>query len=158
MSNQNENQAMDLLGLLDEAQEAAIDTSRPYPEDGEYEAVIEKLEPPRVEIIKKQGPNFGKSIVLMDVHYRLKDWKIEGRDETPTIKSAIFIDLNESGRLDMAKGKNIQLGLLKEATGCNKPGSSPRDVMGVPLKVRVKNEANGENTNTRVVKWAPLPN
>lgn len=145
-----------LDSLFEDALEAQIDTSRITPPDGEYTATIEKIHKPRL-VETKKGPNAGKTNVIVDFEYRLHEWREEGYDNLPTIKSGIFVDVNAAGKLDTSKGKNRTLGLMLEAAGLNAEKMRPADLFGSTLTVRVKTETDGQNTNTRVQNWASAP-
>lgn len=69
-----------------------------------------------------------------------------GREEV-TVKQSIFLDLTDSGTLDMGKGKNVGLGRLREALGLNTPGqafSFPM-LVGRPAKLTVTHRVVGED-------------
>lgn len=42
--------------------------------------------------------------------------------DNPQVRQTIWLDLTDQGGLDMGKGKNVQLGKLREALGQNTPG------------------------------------
>lgn len=90
----------------------------PCPE-GEYPAVIDSIKPRTFKTRDgEQGACldiFWNPQVPADVQQAL------GRD--PKVKQTLFLDFTQSGNLDMGKGKNIQLGRLREAVGQNKPGA-----------------------------------
>lgn len=154
----SENTEFNLNDLLDQQQEAAIDTSMLRPDDGEYEATIVKFGELKV-ITAKQGKNVGKDYTLLEIYYELNSWNPPEGEQRPLIKSAIFVDIGPDGRLDFSDPrKNQALGKIKEACGCNKPGSTLADILNSSLIVQVKNETKGENTNTRVTKWAARGN
>jgi hypothetical protein len=65
-----------------------------------------------------------------------------------TVRQQFYLDLTESGGLDMGKGKNVQLGKLREAFDMNKPGE-PFSIMamqGRPAKIVVAHRVNPKNT------------
>jgi len=89
---------------------------------GEYPALITK-----VEARQQQNPNDPAQLwTILDVTYGIDDQAV--REETglpkPTIRQSIFLDLNEGGTLETGKGKNVNLGRLREATGLNQPGQA----------------------------------
>lgn len=72
-------------------------------------------------------------------------WEIVGTEantiadrEKIVVTQGVMLDVNGSG-LDMGKGKNIQLGRLREALGLNVPGQpfSPRMLLGRSGKVSI---------------------
>ncbi len=73
-------------------------------------------------------------------------WAIEGTPANQLAERAkivttqgVMLDITESGGLDMGKGKNVQLGRLREAVGLNAPGTpfSFRMLIGRQAKVSV---------------------
>ena len=63
---------------------------------------------------------------ILDVTYAIDDQGV--REETglpePTIRQSIFLELGADGKLDSGKGKNVNLGRLREAVGLNQPGQA----------------------------------
>ena len=93
---------------------------------GEYPAMIKT-----VEARQQQNPNDPAVLwTILDVTYAIDDAGV--REETglpePTIRQSIFLDLNEEGedigKVSSAKGKNVNLGRLREAVGLNQPGQA----------------------------------
>lgn len=64
-----------------------------------------------------------------------------GRD-TSTVVFEAMLDILPGGGLDMGKGKNVQLGRIREATGLNDPSApfSFRMLAGRPIKASVIHE------------------
>lgn len=65
----------------------------------------------------------GDERVLVDLTWEVlsdEAKKATGRDK-PTVRQTIFLDLTDEGGLDFSKGKNIQLGRVREAVGQNDP-------------------------------------
>src|SRR5690606_13053223 len=78
---------------------------------GEYHAVIEKVDIPADRKNKDGDP-----IYPLDVTWEILDEGVKaqlGRDKV-TVRQSIFLDITESGALDMGKGKNVPLGKLRE--------------------------------------------
>lgn len=97
---------------------------------GEYTAIIKEVAKPR-----KAADSY-----VMDVTYLIQDDQLKeklGRE--PTVRQGIFLDLTDSGTLDMSKGKNVSLGRLREALGQNGNGPwNPMMLTGAgPIKVSV---------------------
>jgi hypothetical protein len=102
----------------------------PVPE-GEYQAAIASVTP--------RTTSTGKALLSIG-------WKVDdeaARTATgmaePTVFQTIWLDITESGGLDMGKGKNVGLGKLRDALGQNKPGSpwSPGMLVGQVALVKV---------------------
>lgn len=72
--------------------------------------------------------------------------ELSGNPE-PLIRQTVWLDLTEMGGLDTGKGKNRQLGLLREAAGQNVTGKpwSPSQLLGINAVVQVVHSLrNGE--------------
>jgi hypothetical protein len=71
---------------------------------------------------KRDDPSV--SGLALDIQWEIQDEAVKsfcGRDKI-ICKQGIMLDLTESGELDMGKGKNTNLGKLREALGLNTPG------------------------------------
>lgn len=117
--------AFDADTFMNETLDDALDTKVvPIPE-GEYEATIEDVVVRQFEskkIDEKTGAP--RVITTLDITYLLLDNRVAqelGR-ETVKVRGNIFLDLNEFGKIDTSKGKNISLGRLREAVRQNTPG------------------------------------
>ena len=89
---------------------------------GEYPAMIKT-----VEARQQQNPNDPTVLwTILDVTYAIDDAGVrEETDQTePTIRQSIFLDLGDDNKLDTGKGKNVNLGRLREAVGLNQPGQA----------------------------------
>jgi len=99
-----------------------MDTSfTPIPA-GEYPALIKSVD------ARQQPSHKDPSLTwtILDVTYAIDDQGV--REETglpePTIRQSIFLDISDDGKLDGGKGKNVNLGRLREAVGLNQPGQA----------------------------------
>lgn len=101
---------------------------------GEYVAIIEDVKP-------RAWSNEKGSGISLDVIFSIadNDGKIqEAISRPPKLTSGYFTDLTPDGTLDWGKGKNVQLGRLREALGQNKPGVewTPNSLKGAgPIKL-----------------------
>lgn len=118
----------------------AIDTTIiPVPE-GEYPAQVANA--PRFRTIDtKDGERH-----VMDVSWLVDDEnvkKVTGL-ERPMCRQTVFLDITEEGGLDISKGKNRQLGLLREAVGQNSAGRpwAPAMLEGQTAHVRIEHSPN----------------
>lgn len=107
---------------------------------GEWTSLIEK-----VNVRPWQSKDGLKSGLALDVTHNLDNAEVKKameRDKV-TITQGIMLDLTANGTLDMGKGKNIQLGRLREATDLNKPGVPFNFQMfeGKVVKVKVSHKA-----------------
>ena len=57
-----------------------------------------------------------------------------------TLTDSVFVDTTPSGGLDMAPGRNRGLRRYYDATGLNKPGSTPNHLSGQLIKATAKHE------------------
>lgn len=112
---------------------------------GEYLAVIEKIE--AREWQKKDDPSVnGKSL---DVTWNIDDPEqkaIIGRDKL-LVRQSVGLDFTDAGGLDMGKGRNAQLGRLREAVGQNRAGQAWGFSMlvGGMAKVKVSHRPDDRN-------------
>lgn len=104
----------------------------PVPE-GEYPALIK-------DVAARQTQSEKGTFTILDITWQIDDPAVAeavGMD-SPTVRQSIFLDTTESGGLDLGKGKNVQLGRLREAVGQNDSGPwSPSHLAGQVAKVRV---------------------
>lgn len=122
----------------------ANDTVIIPPDDGEYQATIEKIDFRPWQ--SKSDPS--KAGVALDVTWELNSEAAKartGRDKV-TVRQGLMLDTLDNGGLDMGKGKNIQLGRLREALSQNTPGRpwSPSMLVGNMAKVLVKQRIDGD--------------
>mgnify|MGYP001618535890 FL=1 len=106
---------------------------------GEWTSLIEK-----VNVRSWQSKDGTKSGLALDVTHNLDDAAVKQameRDKV-TITQGIMLDLTANGTLDMGKGKNVQLGRLREATGLNVAGQPFSFPMfeGKVVKVKVSHK------------------
>jgi hypothetical protein len=110
---------------------------------GEYLAITE--EPIIRNWTSKDG---SKSGIALDVPLAIDDAKVRaelGREKV-SVRFGIMLDLNDSGGIDTGKGRNVQLGRLREALDLNQPGKpfSFRMLAGRPVKVSIKHRVDGD--------------
>jgi len=109
---------------------------------GEYPATITKIE--------FKTTDKGRTIV--DLTWKIQDLdgtiKAETGREEVTIRQGVFLDITAQGTLDVSKGKNINLGKVRTATGNNIQGKAFRfaDLQGAQAKVQVSHRA-AENSD-----------
>lgn len=114
-------------------------TLNPIPE-GEFVAAIDKT---NIRVIEKSGS------VILDVTWKIDDAKVaeETGIASPQVRQSVFLDITPSGGLDFGKGKNVQLGRLREALNQNNAGQpwSFGNLLGAVAKIRVTQRIDGEN-------------
>lgn len=127
--------------LNTETSESTSTTYTPIPEN-EYTACVKEIKP--------RSTTSGKAI--LDVVWSIddQDGSIEAATglKQSTVRQSIFLDITESGGLDIGKGKNVQLGKVREALSQNTPGKvwRPGDLIGGVAKVQVKHRMDGDAT------------
>lgn len=102
----------------------------PVPE-GEFNAVVE-------DVSVRQA----KDSVILDIKWSVDDEGVRQATglPTPTVRQSVFLDVTPSGGLDASKGKNVQLGRIREAMKQNTPGQpwAPAMLKGCVARVSVK--------------------
>jgi hypothetical protein len=147
----------DAESFLNQTVEDANDTQRLQVPAGEYIAQIESVK--AREWKKRDDPTVHG--VSLDVNWNVDDANIRqlfGRDKV-LCPQGVFLDLTESGNLDFGKGKNSDLGRLREATGLNTPGQPFAFTMltGKVAKIKVKEVVQDDGTiRSRVVAVAKI--
>lgn len=104
--------------FMSSTSEGEMDTEFTPVPVGEYPAVVKKL-------ATRSGSSEKGDWAVLDVTWGIDDAqvsKITGFD-SPSVRQSIFLDVTESGGLDLGKGKNINLGQLREALGQNGSGA-----------------------------------
>jgi hypothetical protein len=127
--------------FLSQSVEGELDTTRPRSEPGEYQATIISTEARSFYSEKKQRDYF-----VLDVFWDVDDEAVKAitDQDTNQIRQTIFLDISDTGGLDMGKGKNIGLGKLREAVGQNQAGPwSPSMLNGQRATVRVEQDDAG---------------
>jgi hypothetical protein len=126
--------------------EGELETKRPVIPAGQYPGQISKVTPRSGTIGK--GDNAGKTWASLNVLIEVQDQALAeelGQDKL-FVNHNVFLDLDDNENIDMRKGKNINLGKLRDAVGQN-DGSpwSPNMLLGQPVQVDV---TVGVNPNT----------
>ena len=100
--------------------------------EGEFQAVIDTVTP--------RTTGTGKA--LLSVRWKVDDEGV--RNQTgmaePSVFQTVWLDVTEQGGLDFGKGKNVQLGKLRDALNQNAAGKpwAPGMLVGGIAKIRVK--------------------
>jgi len=85
---------------------------------GDWFAVIEKVGARQI-----QQDGGARTSIVLDVTWLVEDDNAKaqaGRDNL-SVRQSVFLDLDASGGIDVAEGKNVGLGRLREALGLNDP-------------------------------------
>lgn len=126
----------------------AFSTQDPEIPAGEYTGIVEKITPR--QITPKDG---GEARLLIMIDWQVDDEnvrKICGRDKV-IAQQKLWLDTEPNGTLSTGKGRNAQLGRLREAVGQNKPGKpwSWSMLLGQVATVKVMSEAGTEEYEGR---------
>lgn len=96
----------------------------------------------------RSGNKDGKDWAFLDVTYDIDDAAVKAELGRDVIKltQGVSLDFTPNGGLDFSKGRNVNLGRLREAVGLNKPGEpfGFRMLVGKPVKIVV-----GHSPSTR---------
>lgn len=132
--------------------ESFLNTETTDSNDTQYTPVPEGEFPACVKDIKARTTSSGKAV--LDVNWKIDDAGVEaatGMKEN-TVRQSIFLDITENGGLDNGKGKNVQLGKLRDALGQNASGKAwrPGMLVGGVARVKVSHRMDGDNIYTDV--------
>ncbi len=122
----------------------------PIPE-GNWFSQVEKVA--FREVTQKKD---GLKRAVMDVTWAILDDSVKKatKIDKPMARQTVFLDLNEQGGLDMGKGRNIQLGRLREAVSQNRSGKpwSPANLTGQSANVEIKQRIEGDDIYSDIKK------
>jgi hypothetical protein len=101
-----------------------------------------------------------KSGLKLEIQWQIEDENVKkfcGREKV-MCRQSIMLDLNDSGGLDLGKGRNIGLGKLREALGMNVPGVpfSFQMISGRMAQGYVQHRVDGENVYAEIKRVAKL--
>lgn len=127
----------ELDDFLSSSNQAVLDDKFNQIPAGEYPAQV-SMDDKAIEVTK--GEKEGKPWAQMAVKFEILD--VTGEVEKnlgrkPNITYRFFIDLDENGRPDYSKQKNVRLGQILSATGNNKPGWKGSDIKGKQCKIKI---------------------
>lgn len=93
-----------------------------------------------------------KGQVILEVVWQPSDAEVQAQfklEKLPTVRQGIFLDVTESGGLDMGPFKNAELNKLREVFGLNATGLkwSFADFIGKPAKIKVEQRVNKDDAN-----------
>ena len=83
-----------------------------------------------------------KTYTGVDIPVKLDTSSLKDYPESVILTYGFLLDLNDSGGIDLAPGKNGRLRTLREALGMNSPGApfSFRSIEGRQIRVKIKHE------------------
>jgi hypothetical protein len=128
---------LDPKQFLDATYNEANSTELVTVDEGEYQAIAGEVD--MTEWTGKKDPS--KSGFKLTIPWEIDDQAMRAKTgrERIIIRQDIMLDMSPQGMLDFGKGKNVQLGRLREALGLNQPGKpfSFRQIPGQAAKVKV---------------------
>lgn len=113
-----------------------LETSYSPIDEGEYTAVIEKVEAATVGSEDKP---------VLNVFWSIDDAGVKEATglDNPTVRQTIWLDIGGNGQLEAGKNKNVVLGKLRTALGQNTGAPwAPTMMIGKVAKVRVSHTTN----------------
>lgn len=103
---------------------------------GEWGATISKVDVRGGESEKTESGIWAAYNVTWDINDP-EAKRLAGREKLSS-RQTVFLDLTADGTIDMAKGRNIRLGKLRDAIGQNQPGMAWNPMMMVGHSAVVK--------------------
>jgi hypothetical protein len=142
--------------------DAQLDTIIQQCPEGEYKAMIDDFTNDAFRTF--QSKNDGRDFTVFAPPFVIQDPNVGaqlGRDKVTVFHKGMFLDLDAAGGLDTGKGKNVDLGRLREAVGQNKAGPWNFNMLkgAGPVIVKVVHEADQrdkEKKYARVTKVVKL--
>lgn len=136
------------------------DTFASTPVEGELDTKFTPVPPNEyTAAITKYDFRTPKDSVIMDVYWSVDDEEAKEATgmEEPTVRQSVFLDVTSEGGLDMGKGKNIQLGRLREALGQNGPDPwTPDMLVGAVARIKVEHSQHNGNTHANVTSVSKI--
>lgn len=130
--------------FINQAVTGANDTVIAQCPEGSYRAEVgDRLEVREVETKK------GDTRHILRINWDILDDAVraELEREHVYVRQDLWLDFDETGALDMGKGRNVDLGRIREAVGKNDPNEpfAPRDLIGCLAFVRVAHSSDRDN-------------
>lgn len=128
--------------FLNATYEQANSTRLPLVPAGEYKAEADRINVRQGEI--KEGENSGDRWYRLELLWSIDSDKLKTqlKMDKVAVKQSFFLDVTDSGTLDMGEGKNVSLGRLRESLGMNNSGRrfSISSFKGAMATIRVDNK------------------
>lgn len=150
--------AFDAKAFMAQKVTAPMSTEREKVPEGQYRAMIDAgegwIEFASGEIGK--GERAGEQWVSANIRFLIQDEAVKaelGRDKV-IVRKKIFLDLDKAGGLDVAKGRNVELGALREAVNQNndKAWSIEKLEGAGPVMVEVTHRADPNDSSKSYVE------
>jgi len=126
----------DADALLSQETTESMDTEFVQVPNGEYLASIDDIKM-RQQDSKDPGQD---PYTIMDVYWAIDDpavSEVTGREKN-VVRQSVFLDISASGGLDGGKGKNVDLGRLREAVNQNTGAWAPAMLLGQVATIRTE--------------------
>ncbi len=122
---------------------------------GDYVAVIGPITADSFKSFDiKRGENAGKKAYRLDLELMVDDPEGKLKEllgRPPKVFDGIMLDLRADGSLEFGKGRNVQLGKLRDAVGQNKAGPwTFGNLAGQPVKITVTHDTYDGKTSAKV--------
>lgn len=136
--------------------DAQLDTVIQQCPEGEYKAMIDDFDASAFRTFPdKKNP--GREYTVFGPPFVIQDNAVAatlGRDKVVVFHKGMFIDIDATGGLDSSKGKNVDLGRLRDAVGQNKPGPWTFDALkgAGPVIVKVIHESDPKDADKKYAR------
>jgi hypothetical protein len=135
-----------------------LDTQVEGCREGEYQMVADSVDFEAIQGKKDPSKTYPRLTIQWNILDEAEKARL-GRDKV-TCRQQFLLDVNESGRLDWGKGRNVRLGQIFDAMGMNDGTGSIGRIMGGPMvrgRVVVNSNPNDpERKYSEVVRVAKL--
>jgi hypothetical protein len=147
--------------FMNQSTQGKMDTVIAQCPEGEYKALIDDFDASAFRTF--QSKKDGKDFTVFSPPFVIQDASVAatlGREKVTVFHKGMFIDIDAAGGLDTSKGKNVDLGRLREALGQNVDGPwTFNNLKGAgPVMVKVVHESDKDDPEkkyariTKVVK------
>lgn len=155
--------AFDADAFMGQSYDGELDTVIVIPDEGDYRANFSEFtsENGFRTFEAKKGNNIGKEYTVFEPPFVLADdprllaiKTARGTDVVIVRSKGVFLDLTDQGALDFSKGKNVDLGRMRDAVGQNqKSGWKITDLIGQgPVMVRLIHEKDPQDETKKYAR------
>lgn len=145
--------------FMNQTVDQPMDTTVQQCPEGEFRAMIDDFDSSAFRSFegKEGSKNPGKSYTVFEPPFVIQDAAVQAelqRDKVVVRHVGMFLDFGQDGNLDYSKGKNVDLGRLRDAVEQNKPGAwSPKQLKGAgPVMVRVIHQEDPKNKERKYAR------